>query len=259
MKSDIKDRYGRALEWLEKIGKGTLEWFEKGTEIEWKSDQSPVTIADKEAELGLRESIAQFFPEDGLLGEEFGDRPGSSGFRWIIDPIDGTRSFTRGIPLWGMLVGLEHHGQMVAGVAHAPAMGKTWHACRGEGAFVGDRRISVSKQTDLAHSQVYYSGLKWFRKAGAEEGFLRLSHDCPQIRGFGDFYGFALVAQGSGEAMIEYGVKSWDIAALFPIVEEAGGKMTDWDGGINLNRSDVVASNGLVHEKTRLYFQGFKA
>ncbi len=259
MKSDIKDRYCLVLEWLERIGKKTLEWFEKGTEIEWKPDHSPVTIADKEAEHELRELISEFFPNDGLLGEEFGDQQGSSGFRWIIDPIDGTRSFTRGIPMWAMLVGLEYRGQMVAGVAHAPALGKTWHACKGEGAYVGDRRIQVSRQANLGPSQVYYSGLKWFQKAGVEEGFLRLSRECPQLRGFGDFYGFVLVAQGSGEAMIEYGVKPWDIAALFPIIEEAGGKMTDWEGGVNLKRSDVLASNGLVHEKTRQFFQGFKA
>lgn len=258
MNAKIKDRYLRALEWIKPIGKSTLNWFEKGTDIEWKSDQSPVTIADKEAEQSLRDAISKHFPGDGLLGEEFGDEPGSTGFRWIIDPIDGTRSFTRGIPLWGMLVGLEFNGSMVAGIAHAPALCKTWHAARGEGAFVDSRRIRVSDKSDLSKGQVYYSGLKWFRQAGVEDGFIQLSHDCPQLRGFGDFYGFALIAQGSGEAMVEYGVKAWDIAALFPIVEEAGGQMSNWSGTTDLSRSDVLASNGLVHQKVLTYFQNFQ-
>ncbi len=249
------DRYQRALEWVKVTGKKTLDWFEKGTEIEWKADQSPVTIADREAEQTLRTFISKEFPGDGLLGEEFGKETGSTGFRWIIDPIDGTRSFTRGVPLWATLIGIEYQGQVVGGIAQAPALGKTWHAFRGQGAFVNDRPIRVSAIDELAASQVYYSGLKWFRKAGVEPGFIQLSHKCPQLRGFGDFYGFVLVAQGSGEAMVEYGVKAWDIAALFPIVEEAGGKVSDWSGGYNLDRTDVIATNGRLHEETRSFFR----
>lgn len=256
MSAEAKARYERALEWVKLTGKKTLEWFEKGTTIEWKEDASPVTIADKEAEQTLRDNITREFPGDGLLGEEFGNQPGDSGYRWIIDPIDGTRSFTRGVPLWATLIGLEYKGKLVAGIAQAPALHKTWHAFRGDGAFVNDRKIHVSEIHDLALSQVYYSGLKWFRKAGAEAGFIELSHKCPQLRGFGDFYGFVLVAQGSGEAMVEYGVKAWDIAALFPIVEEAGGKMSDWSGQFNLDRTDVIATNGRLHDETLSFFKG---
>jgi len=255
MNPGAKDRYHRALEWLETTGKNALDWFEKGTQVEWKADESPVTIADKQTEHTLREAIRREFPGDGLLGEEYGNEGGNSGYRWIIDPIDGTRSFTRGVPLWATLVGLEYQGQLIAGIAQAPALRKTWRAFRGEGAFVNDHPIRVSEIHDIALGQVYYSGLKWFRKAGAEEGFIRLSHQCPQLRGFGDFYGFVLVAQGSGEAMVEYGVKAWDIAALFPIVEEAGGKMSDWNGEYHLDHSDVLATNGLLHETTLSFFR----
>src|SRR5262249_1708144 len=157
------------------------------------------------------------FPNDSFLGEEHGEEPGTSGFRWIIDPIDGTRSYVRHIPLWGTLVGLEYKGEQIAGIAEAPALAKIWRALRGDGAYCNDQRIRVSEQTDLSRALVFYSGLNWFVKAGALDVFLELMRRTERLRGFGDFYGFMLVAQGSGELMVEHGIHPWDVAPLKPI------------------------------------------
>src|SRR5439155_5359037 len=126
-------------------GRHALQYFDNGVNVEWKADRSPVTLADREAETLLRERLLGAFPDDGFLGEEFGDRPGTSGFRWIVDPIDGTRSFVRGIPLWATLIGLEYRDEQIAGIAYLPAFnGTTYRALRGDGAYRDERRIRVS-------------------------------------------------------------------------------------------------------------------
>lgn len=226
-----------------------MSYFEANPTVEWKADHSPVTVADREAEALLRTKLLGNFREDGFLGEESGDTPGSSGFRWIIDPIDGTRSFVRGIPLWGTLVGLEYRDEQIAGVVEVPALGYAYRALRGNGAFRNHQPIHVSDVGTLAASQMFYSSLSWFDKAGARDVFLRLNEQTGRQRGFGDFYGFVLVAQGSGELMVENGVHSWDVAGIKALIEEAGGRFTDWDGHPTIHRPDVVASNGKVHEQ----------
>ncbi|MCS6976172.1 MAG: histidinol phosphate phosphatase [Gemmatales bacterium] len=242
-----KDRYELALEAARAAGRKALEMFDVPLNVEWKSNQTPVTIADREAEKLLREKLLSHFAGDGFLGEESGEVQGETGYRWIIDPIDGTRNFVRGIPLWGTLVGLEYRGETVAGACYIPAFDQMFHALRGSGAFRDNRRIHVSTIHDLPASQCFYSGVSWFVKSGCRDAFLDLVQNTQRQRGFGDFYGFVLVAQGSGEFMLEYGVNPWDIAALKPIIEEAGGKFTDWDGNPTIHRPDVLASNGLVH------------
>ena len=188
-------------------------------------------------------------PGDGFLGEEFGDTRGTSGYRWIIDPIDGTRSFVRGVPIWACMVGLEYTGELIAGVVNLPAMKQVYHALRGNGAFRDGVRIRVSDVATLDKAHVYYSSISWFKKAGRDKQFLNLVSQTERQRGFGDFYGFVLVAQGAGEIMVEHGVHSWDLAALAPIVKEAGGKLTAWDGKLDIEKPDVLASNGLLHEQ----------
>jgi histidinol-phosphatase len=197
----------------------------------------------------LRKKLLEKFPQDGFLGEESGDAPGSSGFRWIIDPVDGTRSFVRGIPLWATLVGLEFKGEQIAGVADVPALRQTYRALRGDGAYRNERRIRVSDVAELGKAQIFYSSLSWFIKAGCRDEFLNLVARTERQRGFGDFYGFVLVAQGSGELMVEHGCHAWDLAATKAIVEEAGGRFTDWQGETDIFRPDVVASNGRLHDK----------
>jgi histidinol-phosphatase len=248
MNADWRNRYDAALIAAEQAGKFALQYFDRDIAVEWKADDSPVTIADRGAEDLLRKALVGQFPGDGFLGEEFGDTPGSSGYRWIVDPIDGTRSFVRGIPLWACMVGLEYKGELIAGVVALPAMKHFYRALRGDGAYRDQRRLSVSSIKTLDKSHVYYSSISWFTKAGADKQFLDLVGLTERQRGFGDFFGFMMVAQGSGEIMIEHGVQAWDVAAIAPIIEEAGGKLTAWDGKLDIDRPDVLATNGLMHE-----------
>ena len=243
-----QSRYDLAITAAQQAGRHALGYFDKGVVVEWKSNHSPVTVADREAEQLLRQTLLGKFPEDGFLGEESGEQPGTSGFRWIIDPIDGTRSFVRGVPLWATLVGLEYRGKQIAGVAYIPVFKQVYRALRGDGAYRDDRRIRVSNIAAFEESQAFYSSISWFMKGGCKDAFLDLVCRTQRQRGFGDFYGFLMVAQGSGELMVEYGVNSWDLAALKPIVEEAGGRFTDWDGNSTIDRPDILASNGKLHD-----------
>lgn len=250
MNPAFDERYRRALDAARDAGRLALSYFDNNVTVEWKENDTPVTVADRKAEDLLRSRLLGLFAQDGFLGEESGKVAGTSGFRWIIDPIDGTRSFVRGIPLWGTLVGLEYQGNPIAGICFLPAFGKEgqiFHALQGNGAYRDDTRIHVSPVNKLEESQVFYSSLSWFMASGVREAFLDITGGSQRQRGFGDFYGFMLVAQGSGEMMIEYGVSPWDVAALLPIVEEAGGTFTDWDGNRTIYRPDILATNGLMH------------
>ncbi len=247
MNPEWRSRYEAALEVTRRASQLALRYFDAELVVERKPDESPVTVADRETEQELRTSLRRLFPNDGFLGEEYGDAPGTSGFRWVIDPIDGTRSFVRGIPLWATMVGLEYKDEQIAGVVAAPALGHTWHALRGGGAFRDGKPIRVSGGDDLGKALIFYSGLTYFVKAGREETFLDLVRRAERVRGFGDFYGFVLVAQGSGEAIVDTGVHAWDVAAARPVVEEAGGRLTAWDGTATIHRPDVLASNGRLH------------
>jgi histidinol-phosphatase len=256
MNADWRNRYDAALDAAQQAGQFALGYFDRGIAVEWKPDHSPVTMADRGAEDLIRKALLGKFPGDGFLGEEFGDTPGSSGFRWIIDPIDGTRSFVRGIPLWATMIGLEFKGELIAGVVFLPAMRQVFHALRGNGAFRDDRRICVSDINTLDKAHVYYSSISWFTKAGHDRQFLDLVKKTERQRGFGDFYGFMMVAQGSGEIMVEYGVHAWDVAAIEPIIAETGGKLTAWDGKLDIEKPDVLATNGLLHDQALRIIRG---
>jgi len=248
MNRESHNRYEAALEATRAAGEFALGYFDADVQVEWKADRSPVTLADRGAEDLLRTRLLGLFPNDGFLGEEFGDVPSGSGFRWIVDPIDGTRNFVRGVPIWATLVGLEYRGEQIAGIACLPAMQQTYRALRGDGAFRNDRAIRVSAIAGLEDATLFYSSMSWFIKAGCADRFIELVKKTQRQRGFGDFYGFLLVAQGSGDLMVEHGVHAWDIAALKPIVEEAGGRLSDWENGGDIFRPDVIASNGILHE-----------
>ena len=256
MNPDWRNRYDAALIAAEQAGTFALQYFDREVAVEWKVDDSPVTIADRGSENLLRKSLVGQLNHDGFLGEEFGDTPGSSGYRWIIDPIDGTRSFVRGIPIWACMIGLEFKGELIAGVVALPAMKQVFRALRGDGAYRDNRRIRVSDIATLDKSHVYYSSISWFTKAGADKQFLNLVSLTERQRGFGDFYGFMMVAQGSGEIALDHGVHAWDIAAIEPIIAEAGGKLTAWDGKLDIERSDVLATNGLMHEQALKIMRG---
>jgi histidinol-phosphatase len=250
MNANWRNRYEFALETARQAGQLALRYFDQTLTVEWKKDQSPVTVADRETEALLRSRLLDRFPEDGFLGEESGDRAGSSGFRWIIDPIDATRNFVRAIPIWGTLVGLEYQGEMIAGVVEVPALKQCFHALRGGGAFQGDRRLGVSRVDNLSEATLFHTSLTWFKIAGRGSNFLDLIGRVQTERGYGDFYGYMLVAQGSGELMVEHGAHPWDLAAVTAIVEEAGGRVTDWDGQRTISAMGFLASNGSeLHEE----------
>jgi histidinol-phosphatase len=256
MNPDWRARYEVAVEAARQAGQLALRYFDTGLTVEWKQDQSPVTVADREAEALLRGTLLGRFPQDGFLGEESGHAVGSSGFRWVIDPVDGTRNFVRGIPIWATLIGLEYQGEQIAGVADVPTLGQTYRALKGDGAYRNEQRIRVSDTAELSRAQLFYSSLSWFVKAGRRDAFLNLAEHTERQRGFGDFYGFVLVAQGSGELMVEHGCHYWDLAATKAIVEEAGGRFTDWEGKTDLSRPDVIASNGRLHDTALRILQG---
>ncbi|MBA4066250.1 MAG: histidinol phosphate phosphatase [Isosphaera sp.] len=247
MNADWRTRYDLAVDAARKAGDLARTYYDSTFAVEHKADNSPVTIADKRAEELIRAAVAKAFPQDGFLGEEFGDQPGTSGFRWVIDPIDGTKSFIRHVPVWATLVGLEYKGEQIGGVVYVPVFGMTYRALRGDGAFVNDRPVRVSGVSRLADALLCYSSINWFTKHGRERAFLELCGRTARQRGYGDFYGFVLVAEGAADVMVEHGVNPWDVAATKAIVEEAGGRFTDWDDTPTVHRPDVLATNGQVH------------
>jgi histidinol-phosphatase len=255
MSPDWRARYELAVEAAERAGQIARGYFPEGdpaefaASVEWKGDRSPVTAGDRAAEAFLRNRLINAFPGDGFLGEEFGEKPGDSGYRWVVDPIDGTRNFMRGLPLWGTLVGLEYRGEAIAGAAVMPSLGQSYRALRGDGAYRDGRRLHVSTTAALADAILLCSSLSGFFDAGREAEFLELARRTQRHRAFGNFYGFVLVAEGAGDLMVEQGLHVWDVTAVAPIIEEAGGRFTDWDGTATTHRPDVLASNGKLHDK----------
>jgi histidinol phosphatase-like enzyme (inositol monophosphatase family) len=233
----------------------TLRYFRQaGVTVERKSDASPVTIADREAEKLLREAIAAEFPDDAVLGEELGERPGTSGYRWILDPIDGTKSFISGVPLYSTLVGLEKSGQTLLGAILIPALNECVYAARGHGAWYvrGNEpaeRTRVSSTGNLAESLFLTSEVKTFDENNRRMAFDQLQKASRLTRTWGDGYGYLLIATGRADLMVDAKMNVWDCAALQPIIEEAGGKFTDWRGEATIYGGDAVASNGLVHHE----------
>jgi len=235
-----------------------LERFRRDLIIETKPDRTFVTEADQAIERMIRERIAMAYPDHGIVGEEYGTEAGAGDVRWYIDPIDGTHNFMRGVPLFGTLLGVEAGGEIVAGVMSAPAMGERWYAHRGGGSWavrsVGPqagerRRIAVSRVAAIPDSHLLYSSPLDIEATGEAPGFDALIRSAWRDRGFGDFWGYALVAEGAAEAMIEVGPKSWDLAAPTIVVEEAGGRMTDLHGRRGLDRGTALASNGILHDE----------
>jgi histidinol-phosphatase len=209
--------------------------------VETKPDLTPVTDADRAVESALLEVLGRERPDDAVLGEEHGVRPGPSGRRWIVDPIDGTRNFLRGIPIWATLIALEQDGGPAVGVASAPALGRRWWARLGDGAFTDGRALRSSRVARISDAVFSYASR---RDAGAE-----LAREVWHARGFGDFWQHMLVAEGAVDIAVDHVVDVWDIAAVRVIVEAAGGRCTDLDGGPALTSGSLVSTNGLLHEE----------
>jgi histidinol-phosphatase len=214
-----------------------------------KPDLTPVTEADRTVEQALRAGIAQARPGHGIVGEEFGDELGQGGWRWILDPIDGTKNYVRGIPVWATCIALQHDDEVVVGVVSAPALGRRWWASRGDGAFADDEPIRVSAVADIADAQLSYDSVRGFEDCGLGDRFLALARRCWRTRGLGDFWSHVLVAEGAVDIAVEPEVSVWDVAAVQVIVEEAGGRFTDLGGAARPDGGSAVSTNGLLHEE----------
>ena len=223
--------------------------FEAGrASVTIKPDRSPVTIADEAIEKRLFAFLRARWPEHGLLGEETGASGASdAGLRWVLDPIDGTRAFVRGISTWSVLLGLEDAGEPVIGVAYLPAEDDLYVAVRGEGAYRNGRRLSVSRVSALREATVCHGALQQFRDTGTLAVLPRIAEGCDSARGFMDFDGYRRLARGEADAMVDPGVKAWDICAAAVIVREAGGELTSMRGERTVHGGSAIASNGLVH------------
>lgn len=255
----LAERLDFAVKIARAAGDVTLRYFRQDDlVVESKPDLTPVTIADKEAEELLRERINQQFPDDAILGEEFGVTEGSSGYRWALDPIDGTKSFVHGVPLYTTLVAVLRDEEPVVGVIHAPAAGETVYAASGSGCwYLGNprgqpRSARVSKVARLSEALLLTTEIRTFadgRQQDATEVFRRLERAARLTRTWGDGYGYLMVATGRAEVMIDPVLDLWDIAALQPVIEEAGGHFFDWQGNSTVHTGEAIATNGLVSEE----------
>lgn len=226
-----------------------MRYYRGGFEVTIKPDQTPVTQADRDAERAVVEILGQAFPDCGFLGEEFGAK-GSQARRWIIDPIDGTRNFVRHIPIWAVLIGLEEAGEVTAGAIYNPVADEMYSAHRGGGAFLNGERIRVSAIDSLAKATFLHAGLGIVRKAGWWAGFEQLIDGTLSQRGPGDYLGYALVASGRGEIYAELDLKPWDLAPCKIVVEEAGGRFTDFEGRPSIYSGTALVTNGRLHDAT---------
>lgn len=245
-----------AVEVAWRAGIETLAHYQTGIAAEAKPDASPVTAADRAAESVARRLIESRHPGDAVLGEEQGEEREGADRRWIIDPIDGTRSFMRGVPLYGVLIALEAGGDAVLGVMHFPALAETVYAARGLGCWWNGRRARVSAETRLQDALVLATDAESIERLGRGPGWDRLRRSAGLCRTWGDCYGYALVATGRAEAMLDPMLSLWDVAAVVPIIEEAGGVFTDWDGTPGHRAGSGVATNAALADEVRRSLRG---
>jgi histidinol phosphatase-like enzyme (inositol monophosphatase family) len=257
---DLTVRFEFALAVAREAGRSTLAYYQSDSlAVELKSDASPVTVADRQAEKLLRDRIGQKFPHDAILGEEFGEQPGTSGYRWILDPIDGTKSFVAGVPLYGTLVGVEFDRRSVIGVIYLPALDECVYAAAGQGAWHQrgqdqPKPARVSECSRLADALFLTSELRY--PSPRQQALARLVQSARINRTWGDCYGYLLVATGRADVMIDPIMALWDIAALQPILSEAGGTLTDWQGSDTIYSGDAIATNGRLLEEVLAITRG---
>lgn len=253
--AELRGWVDAALGWCDETDLIAMGSFRRDVAVERKPDTTFVTEADRGIERFLRDRISAAFPGHGVVGEEYGADAGGASVRWIVDPIDGTHNYIRGIPLFGTLIGVERDGELQAGIISAPALGERWYGWRGGGAWVtgalgpgGARRIATSRIAAVSDAQILFASATDLERSGRAPGFPDLLRQAWRERAFGDFWGYTLIAEGSAEAMIEADLKIWDAAAPTLIVEEAGGRVTDFDGRRATDPRTIVASNGYLHD-----------
>jgi histidinol-phosphatase len=245
---------GRSI--AKRAGATALRYWKTGLHAETKSDDSPVTVADKECERLIAAALEEAFPEDGLLGEEGSSKPSRNGRRWIIDPIDGTRDFLRGNPAWAVLIGLEEAGEVVAGVAYLPAMGEMFSAARGEGAWCNDERIHASAISDPAQAVLCVNGLNAIAPQPFSNRLIGWMDRFWAVRSMGGCLDAMMVARGQAEVWLEISGKPWDFAPLKIIAEEAGAKFFNHDGGSSIHGGNCVICAPGLEEMARSFVAG---
>ena len=244
-----------ALELAQRADAITLDRFGAlDLRIDTKPDLTPVTDADEAVEADLRAILARERPDDQVLGEEYGGAAAFSGRQWVIDPIDGTKNFVRGVPVWASLIALLEDGVPVVGVVSAPALNRRWWAGAGLGAFAAvgaaaPRRLSVSAVAELSSASLSFSSLSGWADLGRRDAFIGLTDAVWRVRGYGDFFSYCLVAEGAVDIAAEPEVKLWDLAPLDILIREAGGKFTGLDGSPGPHGGTAVATNGLLHDE----------
>ncbi|OIR44339.1 histidinol-phosphatase [Corynebacterium sp. NML120713] len=251
------DDLALALELADAADAITLDRFEASDlKVKSKPDMTPVSDADVAVEEVLRERLAEARPGDSIVGEEFGGETVFEGRQWVIDPIDGTKNFVRGVPVWATLISLLVDGQPVLGVVSAPALARRWYAAQGSGAWrtfnKGSlKRLEVSHVSELADASLAMSSLEGWKARGLQENFIALSERTWRLRGYGDFFGYCLVAEGAVDIAAEPEVSVWDLAALSVLVTEAGGTFSSLAGEPGPHGGDAIATNGLLHDAAR--------
>ena len=233
-----------------------LRYFKTNLTVELKADRTPVTRADRECEAHIIDVLHTHFPDHGFLGEELGEQPGNTSARWIIDPIDGTKNFIRGIPFFATLIALEEDGEITAGVMYAPALDDLLYAQKGQGTFANGKQVSVSEVAQLQEAMLIHGGLNDLKARPCWQPFLRLIDATARQRGFGDALGHSLVAKGLAEVALEPEIKPWDVAATKILIAEAGGRFSDFAGTPSIYTGDAVISNGRLHDEVVQLLQG---
>ena len=238
-----------AVETAYLAGKLTLGYFQTGVSASYKSDDSPFTIADHKSEELIRARIEKKFPRHAIIGEEFGEKNTTTAtHKWYIDPIDGTKTFLHGVPLYSVLIGLEIENKAEVGVAYFPALDEMICAATGEGCWWNGRRAHVSEVSQLKDAVVTTGEFKLFEPQGRADAWERLQAACSIVAGWGDAYGYLLVATGRAELMLDPIMSEWDACALLPILEEAGGRFSDWSGVRTVRGGNAISTNGLLFE-----------
>ncbi|HEX5589673.1 MAG TPA: inositol monophosphatase family protein [Candidatus Limnocylindrales bacterium] len=254
--AELRGWVDAALGWCDAADALALGHFRADPVTTRKPDRSFVTEADTAVERLLRERIADAFPGHGVVGEEYGDDGGGAPVRWFIDPIDGTHNYLRGVPIWATLLGVERDGELQAGIMSAPALGGRWFAWRGGGAWAVEpgaplRRLQVSAIDDLGEASISTASIAELESSGLAPGSRRLLEAVWRDRGYGDFWAYALVAGGALDAMFEIGLSIWDAAAPVVLIEEAGGRVTDFEGRRIFDSGTTLATNGVLHDRVR--------
>ncbi len=251
------ETYMQAAGELAKIASdNAMRYYRAAIDVTEKSDGSPVTIADRSSERQVREWIERNFPADGITGEEFGITNPSARRRWIVDPIDGTKAFVRGVPFWGSLVAVVEDETVIAGAASFGALGETLAAGVGEGCWWNDAPCRVSTVNDLSRATVLTTDVVFRSNPERLDGWMRLAGEAAISRTWGDCAGYLLVATGRAEVMVDPVINLWDIAAFIPAITEAGGVFTDWEGSSGASPTSAVATNSMLADSTRAILRG---